>query len=63
MKERGLETVTAETTPEPLVYSIELLMPARVSAPVDEKDEVAVAPKYAPLYAEKAVVEAPPLNC
>lgn len=35
---------------------------ARVSAPVVEKDDVAVAPKYAGPYAEKSVVDAAPLK-
>ena len=43
-----------------------LLMPsadASVSAPVDEKLEVAVAPKNALLYADNIVVDAAVLNC
>ena len=35
---------------------------ARVRAPVEEKEEVAVAPKYAGPYEEKSVVDADPLN-
>jgi len=35
---------------------------ARVNAPLEEKEEVAVAPKYAGPYAEKSEVEAFP-NC
>ena len=34
-------------------------MPVRVSAPVEEKLDVAVAPKYAGPYEEKSVVDAP----
>ena len=33
--------------PEPLTARMELVMPFRVRAPVEEKEEVAVAPKYA----------------
>ena len=37
-------------------------MPASVSTPADENELVAVAPKYALLYTESSVEEAPPVN-
>ena len=55
--------VVEVTRPEEFAKRSALLMPASVSPPVDENVEVAVAPKYAPLYAEKRVVDAPPWNC
>ncbi len=53
----------AMTVPLELTARSELARPARVSWPVELNDEVAEAPKKAPLYAENSVVDAPPWNC
>src|SRR3989344_8366072 len=56
----GVEVAT--TALLPFVARREFVIPARVRAPVEEKLEVAVAPKYALLYTERSVEEAPPVN-
>ena len=55
-----MREVVAETSPL-FAWSGPFNAPASVSAPVDEKDEVADPPKNA-WVAEKSVEEAPPLN-
>ena len=54
--------MVAPTTPLAFADRSEFVMPASVSAPVELKDEVAVAPKYALLNTESMVEEAPPVN-
>jgi len=62
MKYWAVGVVVATTPPLAFPERIEFVMPANVSAPVDEKLEVAVAPKYALLKTERIVEEAPPVN-
>ncbi len=62
-KESGDATEAADTTPDPLAYSIEFERPASVSAPVELNELVAVPPKYAVPNTESCVVEAPAANC
>ena len=49
--------VVVPVPPFPVVSAV-----ASVSAPVEENEEVAVAPKYALLYTERMVEDAPPVN-
>ena len=62
MKNSPVGVEVATTVPDELTDSSELVSAARVRAPVEEKLEVAVAPKYALLYTERSVEEAPPVN-
>ena len=56
----GIELVCHVVVPVPPFAAVRAL--AKVRAPVEEKDDVAVAPKYALLYTESKVEEAPPVN-
>src|SRR3989338_3550300 len=62
MKYSAVGVEVATTALLPFVARREFVIPASVSAPVLENDEVAVAPKYALLYTERSVEEAPPVN-
>ena len=62
MKYSAVGVEVATTALLPFVARREFVIPARVSVPVEEKLEVAVAPKYALLYTERIVDEAPPVN-
>ena len=62
MKYWAVGVVVATTPPLALADRSEFVIPARVRAPVELNDEVAVAPKYALLKTERIVEDAPPVN-
>ena len=62
MKYWAVGVVVATTPPLALADRSEFVIPARVRAPVELNDEVAVAPKYALLKTERIVDDAPPVN-